>query len=159
MGVNSMVFACVLFLLFNFYAINVNCLCLATVPPTCLTDLEDEDAKEILDYVLSKYEEVDMKIPGEPLAVHGKRISHRGTEEFHIGFHYVDNTPGDVIQNCVFVIVHTPNACETISTVCNTFLSATPRPLLEREVLTVCEDGEEQTRPREETETEAAQKR
>ncbi|XP_019845622.2 uncharacterized protein LOC105225806 [Bactrocera dorsalis] len=144
-------FVCVQFLLLNFYVINVRGLCLATEPPTCLTDLEEEDAKEILDYVLSKYEEVGMKITGEPLAVRGKRISSGGTEEFHIVFHYVDNTPGDVIQNCVFIVVHNPNACETISTVCNTFLPVTPRPLLKLEDLTVCEDGEEQTRSREET--------
>ena len=64
----------------------------------------------------------------------------------------MDNTPGDVIQNCVFIVVHSPNACETISTVCNTFLPVTPRPLLRLEDLTVCEDGEEQTKSHEETE-------
>lgn len=83
--------------------------------------------------------------------VRGKRISSGGTEEFHVVFHYVDNTPGDVIQNCVFIVVHSPNACETISTVCNTFLRVTPRPLLKLEDLTVCEDGEEQLRQHEET--------
>ncbi|CAD6993235.1 uncharacterized protein LOC101452978 [Ceratitis capitata] len=145
-------FLSVSFLLLNLYAASVNSLCLATEPPTCLTNLDDEDAKEILDYVLKKYEEVDMKITGEPLAVRGKRISSGGTEEFHIAFHYVDNTPGDVIQNCAFVVVHAPNSCETISTVCNTFLPVTPRPLLKLEDLTVCDDGEDQARPREDIE-------
>ncbi|XP_036323202.1 uncharacterized protein LOC118737062 [Rhagoletis pomonella] len=153
-----MIFVCLLCLLLNLYVTSIYCLCLASEPPTCLTNLEEEDAKEILDYVLSKYEEVDMKITGEPLAVRGKRISSGGTEEFHIVFHYVDNTPGDIIQNCVFVVVHVPNACETISTVCNTFLQSTPRPLLQREDLTVCEDGVEPTRASEVTE-ETAQKR
>ncbi|XP_067631418.1 uncharacterized protein [Eurosta solidaginis] len=141
----------VLFFLLNLYAKRGNCLCVATDPVTCLTDLEEADAKEILEYALSKYEEADMKITGEPLAVRGKRISTGGTEEFHIVFHYVDNTPSDVIQNCVFVIVHTSNACEQISTVCNTFLPVTPRPLLKRKDLTVCEDDEEQISPQKET--------
>lgn len=56
-------------------------------------------------------------------------------------FQLMDNTPHDVIQSCVFVVTKVPGECESIVTVCNTFLGRTPRPLLDRKPLMVCEDG------------------
>lgn len=57
-------------------------------------------------------------------------------------FQLMDNTPHDVIQSCVFVVTKAPGEeCESIVTVCNTFLGRTPRPLLERKPLMVCENG------------------
>lgn len=47
----------------------------------------------------------------------------------------------DIIQHCVFAVYHRPNECELIRTICNTFLPITPRPLLERTDLRVCDDG------------------
>lgn len=41
----------------------------------------------------------------------------------------------------MFVVTKAPGVCESIVTVCNTFLGRTPRPLLERKPLMVCEDG------------------
>lgn len=54
---------------------------------------------------------------------------------------YIDNTQQDIIQNCVFVLYHRQNECELIKTICNTFLPITPRPLLQRSDLRVCDDG------------------
>lgn len=71
--------------------------------------------------------------------------------EVNIHFKYVDNTPYDIIQHCVFVIRRNvmtgtgdmeqdEESCDWIETVCNTFLPITPRPLLERDNLRVCGD-------------------
>lgn len=73
--------------------------------------------------------------------LHGKVVTHGNIEEQHIVFQLMDNTPHDVIQSCVFVVTKAPDECESIVTVCNTFLGRTPRPLLERKPLAVCEDG------------------
>lgn len=62
-------------------------------------------------------------------------------------FQLMDNTPHDVIQSCVFVVTKAPGECESIVTVCNTFLGRTPRPLLERKPLMVCEDGVREAEP------------
>ncbi|KAL7728658.1 hypothetical protein ACLKA6_004042 [Drosophila palustris] len=112
------------------------------IPPNhCIEDMEYSDAKERFTYVLSKYADLEMKITGEPLGLHGKLVTHGNIEEQHIVFQLMDNTPHDVIQSCVFVVTKTPGECESIVTVCNTFLGRTPRPLLERKPLMVCEDG------------------
>ncbi|XP_064549932.1 uncharacterized protein LOC135436294 [Drosophila montana] len=112
------------------------------IPPNhCIEDMEYSDAKERFGYVLSKYAELQMKITGVPLGLHGKLVTHGNIEEQHIVFQLMDNTPHDVIQSCVFVVSNAPGECESIVTVCNTFLGRTPRPLLERKPLTVCEDG------------------
>ncbi|ALC45433.1 CG14854, partial [Drosophila busckii] len=106
----------------------------------CL-QLEYSVAKERYGYVLAKYAELEMKISGEPLGLHGKLVTHGDIEEQHIVFQLMDNTPHDVLQSCVFVVRTAPEECESIVTVCNTFLARTPRPLLERKPLMVCEDG------------------
>ncbi|XP_051862554.1 uncharacterized protein LOC117576150 [Drosophila albomicans] len=112
------------------------------IPPHhCIEDMELSEAKERYTYVLSKYAELEMKITGEPLGLHGKLVTHGDIEEQHIVFQLMDNTPHDVIQSCVFVVTKKPGECESIVTVCNTFLGRTPRPLLERKPLMVCEDG------------------
>ncbi|XP_032597488.1 uncharacterized protein LOC6569910 [Drosophila grimshawi] len=115
------------------------------IPPNhCIEDMEYSDVKERYAYVLSKYAELDMKINGEPLGLRGKLVTHGNTEEQHIVFQLLDNTPHDVIQSCVFIVTtatSAANGCESIVTVCNTFLGRTPRPLLERKPLTVCQDG------------------
>ncbi|XP_017960089.2 uncharacterized protein LOC108653800 isoform X2 [Drosophila navojoa] len=112
------------------------------IPPNhCIENMDYSDAKELYSYVLSKYDELQMKISGEPLGLHGKVVTHGNIEEQHIVFQLMDNTPHDVIQSCVFVVTKAPDECESIVTVCNTFLGRTPRPLLERKPLTVCEDG------------------
>uniref|UniRef100_T1P8V0 Uncharacterized protein n=1 Tax=Musca domestica TaxID=7370 RepID=T1P8V0_MUSDO len=121
---------------------SVRSLCIYTVPSSCLTDLTSEEANETLDYVLSKYEMVEMKIVGEPISVYGLRLTHGDDEEeINIHFKYLDNTMYDIIQHCVFAVYHRPNECELIRTICNTFLPITPRPLLERTDLRVCDDG------------------
>ncbi|XP_073817228.1 uncharacterized protein [Musca autumnalis] len=120
----------------------VRTLCVFSVPPSCLTDLTSEEANETLDYVLNKYEMVEMKIVGEPISVYGLRLLHGDNEEeINIHFKYIDNTVYDIIQHCVFAIYHRPNECELIRTICNTFLPITPRPLLERTDLRVCDGG------------------
>ncbi|KAH8417973.1 hypothetical protein KR222_009688, partial [Zaprionus bogoriensis] len=112
------------------------------IPPNhCIEDMEYSDVKERYTFVLSKYAELKMKITGEPLGLRGKLVTHGDIEEQHIVFQLMDNTPHDVIQNCVFVVTKAPGECESIVTACNTFLGRTPRPLLERRPLMVCEDG------------------
>lgn len=70
------------------------------------------------------------------------RLTYGDTEEeLNIHFKYIDNTQHDIIQNCVFVLYHRQNECELIKTVCNTFLPFTPRPLLQRKDLRICDDG------------------
>ncbi|XP_061395218.1 uncharacterized protein LOC133330827 [Musca vetustissima] len=104
--------------------------------------LTSEEANETLDYVRSKYEMVEMKIVGEPISIYGLRLTHGDDEEeINIHFKYIDNTVYDIIQHCVFAIYHRSNECELIRTICNTFLPITPRPLLERTDLRVCDDG------------------
>uniref|UniRef100_A0A1I8PJ23 Uncharacterized protein n=1 Tax=Stomoxys calcitrans TaxID=35570 RepID=A0A1I8PJ23_STOCA len=101
-----------------------------------------EEANETLAYVLSKYEGVEKKIIGEPISIYGLRVS-RGDaeEEINIHFKYIDNTQHDIIQNCVFALYRRESECELIRTICNTFLPITPRPLLERSDLRICNDG------------------
>ncbi|XP_001358769.2 uncharacterized protein [Drosophila pseudoobscura] len=130
------------------------------VPPMdhCIEDMEEADAKERFDYVLAKYEELEMKIPGEPVGLHGKVVRRAEIEEHHIVFRYMDNTPHDIIQTCAFVVTNAPGHCETIGTFCSAFLPRLPRPLLERKSLAVCEDGvhvaEHQPEPEEEEDPE-----
>ncbi|XP_068157535.1 uncharacterized protein [Drosophila tropicalis] len=122
------------------------------IPPNhCIEDMEAADAVERFDYVRNKYEEVEMKITGEPVGLQGKLVTHGDIEEQHIVFQYMDNTPHDIIQTCAFVVTNAPGQCESIQTFCSGFLSRMPRPLLERKPLTVCEDGVRET----EAETEA----
>ncbi|KAH8267294.1 hypothetical protein KR018_004746, partial [Drosophila ironensis] len=110
------------------------------IPPNhCIEDMEEADAKERLEYVLGKYEELDMKIPGKPVGLHGKVVTHGEAEEQHLGFQYMDHTEHDIIQTCVFVVASVPGECETIRTFCSGFLRRHPRPLLERPTLEVCE--------------------
>ncbi|KAH8383083.1 hypothetical protein KR009_006663, partial [Drosophila setifemur] len=112
------------------------------IPPNnCIEDMEEADAKERLDYVLGKYEELEMKIPGEAVGLHGKVVTHGEVEEQHLVFQYMDNTPHDIIQTCAFVVTSSPGECESIGTYCSAFLRRLPRPLLERQRLDVCEDG------------------
>ncbi|KNC29756.1 hypothetical protein FF38_05206, partial [Lucilia cuprina] len=104
--------------------------------------LTEEEANETLKYVIGKYEEVEMKIIGEPVSIYGLRLSYGDTEEeLNIHFKYIDNTQHDIIQNCVFALYHRQNECELIKTICNTFLPITPRPLLQRKDLRICNDG------------------
>lgn len=84
---------------------------------------------------------------GVDRSLHGKLVTHGDIEEQHIVFQLMDNTPHDVIQSCVFVVTKAPGECESIVTVCNTFLGRTPRPLLERKPLMVCEDGVREAEP------------
>ncbi|XP_037727601.1 uncharacterized protein LOC119558286 [Drosophila subpulchrella] len=112
------------------------------IPPNhCIEDMEDADAKERFDYVLGKYEELEMKIPGKPVGLHGKVVTHGEAEEQHLVFQYMDNTLHDIIQTCAFVVSRSPGECEIIRTYCSAFLSRLPRPLLERQPIAVCEDG------------------
>ncbi|EDV41500.2 uncharacterized protein Dana_GF17477 [Drosophila ananassae] len=111
------------------------------IPPNhCIEDMEAADVKERFDYVLAKYEELDMKVPGEPVGLHGKVVTHGEAEEQHLVFQYMDNTPHDIIQTCAFVVVSAPGECESIRTYCSGFLRRQPRPLLERKPIEVCED-------------------
>ncbi|XP_030376392.1 uncharacterized protein LOC115625484 [Scaptodrosophila lebanonensis] len=125
-------------------------------PHHCIEDMDESDVKERYDYVLSKYEEVQMKIAGQPIGLHGKVVSRGNVEEQHIVFQYQDNQPHDVIQSCAFVITNAPDTCESILTICNTFLPRTPRPLLMRKPLTVCEDGVRETEAQSEDTTEGS---
>ncbi|XP_037816879.1 uncharacterized protein LOC119607149 [Lucilia sericata] len=121
---------------------SASALCIGTLPASCLTELSEEEANETLKYVISKYEEVEMKIIGEPVSIYGLRLSYGDTEEeLNIHFKYIDNTQQDIIQNCVFALYHRQNECELIKTICNTFLPITPRPLLQRKDLRICDDG------------------
>lgn len=75
-------------------------------------------------------------------SIYGLRLAHGNTEEeLNIHFKYMDNTQQDIIQNCVFALYHRQKECEVIRTICNTFLPITPRPLLQRNDLRVCDDG------------------
>ncbi|XP_065357977.1 uncharacterized protein LOC135952104 [Calliphora vicina] len=121
---------------------SASALCIGTSPASCLTELSEEEANETLKYVISKYEEVEMKIIGEPVSIYGLRLSYGDAEEeLNIHFKYIDNTQHDIIQNCVFALYHRQNECELIKTICNTFLPITPRPLLQRKDLRICDDG------------------
>ncbi|BFF91242.1 uncharacterized protein DMAD_09569 [Drosophila madeirensis] len=130
------------------------------VPPMdhCIEDMDLADAKERFDYVLAKYEELEMKIAGEPVGLHGKVVTRGEIEEHHIVFRYMDNTPHDIIQTCAFVVTNAPGQCETIGTFCSAFLPRLPRPLLARKSLNVCEDGvhvvEHEPEPEEEADPE-----
>lgn len=78
--------------------------------------------------------------------LYGESMTER---EVNIHFKYIDNTLYDIIQHCVFVIkhdIHNTNEnekdeenCDSIETICNTFLPITPRPLLKRDNLIVCQ--------------------
>ncbi|XP_017046813.2 uncharacterized protein LOC108091936 isoform X2 [Drosophila ficusphila] len=132
------------------------------IPPNhCIEDMEDSDAMERFDYVLDKYEELKMKIPGKPIGLHGKVVTHGESEEQHLVFHYMDNTPLDVIQTCAFVVTRNPGECETIRTYCSAFLGRLPRPLLERQPIAVCDDGvrvaEEEPEPEDDPDADAEQ--
>ncbi|KAH8341001.1 hypothetical protein KR059_012240, partial [Drosophila kikkawai] len=105
-----------------------------------IPQMDDIDAQDRFNYVVSKYEEVDIKIAGKPAGLHGKVVTHGLKVERHLVFHYVDNTLHDVIQTCTFVVSNAPEQCEGISTFCNSFVSRPPRPLLELPSLIVCED-------------------
>lgn len=75
-------------------------------------------------------------------SIYGLRLSYGDAEEeLNIHFKYIDNTQHDIIQNCVFALYHRQNECELIKTICNTFLPITPRPLLQRKDLRICDDG------------------
>ncbi|XP_017117275.1 uncharacterized protein LOC108139167 [Drosophila elegans] len=112
------------------------------IPPNhCIEDMEESDAQAQFDYVLGKYDELEMKIPGKPVGLHGKVVTHGEAEEQHLVFQYMDNTLHDIIQTCAFVVKRTPGECENIRTYCSAFLSRLPRPLLERQPIAVCEDG------------------
>ncbi|XP_032576161.1 uncharacterized protein LOC6606389 [Drosophila sechellia] len=125
------------------------------IPPNhCIEDMEESDAKERFDYVLGKYEEVDMKIPGKPVGLHGKVVTHGEAEEQHLVFQYMDNTLHDIIQTCAFVVKRNPGECENIRTYCSAFLSRLPRPLLERQPINVCDDGTRVAEDEPETEAE-----
>ncbi|XP_044314580.1 uncharacterized protein LOC123037523 [Drosophila rhopaloa] len=126
------------------------------IPPNhCIDDMEESDVKTQFDYVLGKYEDLEMKVPGKPVGLHGKVVTHGEAEEQHLVFQYMDNTPHDIIQTCAFVVKRTPGECETIRTYCSAFLSRLPRPLLERQPIAVCEDGVRVVEEEPETETEA----
>ncbi|XP_075144538.1 uncharacterized protein LOC142219433 [Haematobia irritans] len=120
----------------------ISALCIYNERSVCLTEMSSEEANETLAYVLSKYEGVEMKIIGEPISIYGLRLSHDDSEEeINIHFKYMDNTQHDIIQNCMFALYRRQNECELIRTICNTFLPITPRPLLARNDLRVCDDG------------------
>ncbi|KAH8247502.1 hypothetical protein KR038_005230, partial [Drosophila bunnanda] len=119
-----------------------------------IPQMEDTDAQERFEYVLKRYNQVNINITGKPLGLHGKVVSHGSYEEEHIVFHYVDNTLRDVSQSCTFVLSTKPNKCESIRTYCSGFLSRPPRPLLKLEPLTVCEDEIRVGEPESEFETE-----
>ncbi|XP_017076679.2 uncharacterized protein LOC108111659 [Drosophila eugracilis] len=123
-------------------------------PDNCIEDMEDNDAKERFEYVLGKYEELEMKIPGKPVGLHGKVVTHGEAEEQYLVFQYMDNTLHDIIQTCAFVVKRTPGECENISTYCSAFLSRLPRPLLERKPIAVCDDGVRVAEEEPETEAE-----
>ncbi|KAL9891677.1 uncharacterized protein ACN2A1_007625 isoform 2-T2 [Glossina fuscipes fuscipes] len=111
---------------------------------SCLTELTEDESNATLQYVLDKYDQVKLKIMGQPVSIYGMRLTYDDEEELNIHFKYVDNTQQDVIQNCVFVIYHRSNECELIQTICNTFLPITPRPLLKLNDLRVCNDNDVQ---------------
>nr|XP_044252252.1 uncharacterized protein LOC108061021 [Drosophila takahashii] len=128
-----------------------NVLTICIPPNHCIEDMEDADAKERFDYVLGKYEELEIKIPGKPVGLDGKVVTHGEAEEQHLVFQYMDNTPHDIIQTCAFVVDRSPGECEIIRTYCSAFLGRLPRPLLERQPIAVCDDGvrvaEEESEP------------
>ncbi|XP_037943018.1 uncharacterized protein LOC119675871 [Teleopsis dalmanni] len=111
------------------------------LPTKCIKKLSPEEANEKLLYALSKYEEVERKITGTPTNVHGNRILYENAEEVNIAFQYIDNTPKDIIQYCVFVLISRVGECDAIRTYCNTYLPITPRPLLDRDTIVIC-DGQ-----------------
>lgn len=82
-------------------------------------------------------------------------VTHGEAEEQHLVFQYVDNTLHDIIQTCAFVVATAPGECEGIRTYCSGFLGRTPRPLLERQPIAVCEDGVRVAEEEPETQTEA----
>uniref|UniRef100_A0A1A9WNF4 Uncharacterized protein n=1 Tax=Glossina brevipalpis TaxID=37001 RepID=A0A1A9WNF4_9MUSC len=108
--------------------------------------LTESETNATLQYVLEKYDQIELKIIGQLVSIYGMRLTYddnNDEEELNIHFKYIDNTEQDIIQNCVFVIYHrSKNECDLIQTICNTFLPITPRPLLKRNDLRVCNDND-----------------